>query len=118
MKKGFTLNILSMWALMIIVLMSSVDLRAQEPSSDAATYYNQGNAYCKEGQYDKGIYYYNKAIEIAPKFSVAYNNRAIGYYYKKEYEKAWDDVHKAQNMGYEVHPGFLNALRKASGRDR
>ena len=117
MKKVFALNTLSM-CILITVLMISVEVRAQQPGSDAATYYNQGNAYCKQGQYDKGICYYNKAIEIAPKFSVAYNNRAISYYHKKEYDKAWDDVHKAQNMGYEVHPGFLDALRKASGRER
>ena len=29
---------------------------------------------------------------------------------------AWEDVHKAQILGYQVHPGFLQALRKASGR--
>jgi hypothetical protein len=30
----------------------------------------------------------------------------------------WDDVHKAQNLGYTVHPGFLKALRQASGRQK
>ena len=52
------------------------------------------------------------------RYAKAYYNRAIACYYKGEYDKAWDDVHKAQNLGYQVHPGFLKLLREASGRER
>jgi hypothetical protein len=34
------------------------------------------------------------------------------------YEKAWDDVHKAEGLGWQVHPEFLKALREASGRQK
>jgi hypothetical protein len=47
---------------------------------------------------------------------MAFNNRGVAYFYKKEYEKAWNDVYRAQNLGYIVHPRFLKALREASGR--
>jgi tetratricopeptide (TPR) repeat protein len=84
----------------------------------AKAYNNRGNAYYKKGQYEKTISDYSKAIEINPRFAEAYNNRAVAYFYKRNYEKTWDDVYKAQNLGYKVHPGFLNALRQASGREK
>jgi len=49
---------------------------------------------------------------------MAYNGRGVAYYHKGEYDKAWEDVRKAQSFGYQVHPGFLEELREASGRDR
>lgn len=55
---------------------------------------------------------------IDPNDAEAYNNRGLAYSDKKEYDKAWEDVYKAQSLGYKVHPEFLNALRKASGRQR
>ena len=81
-------------------------------------YYNRGKAYASKGQYDQAISDFNKAIEIDPGFATAYNNRGIAYFYKREYDKAWEDVRKAQGLGYQVHPGFLNDIRKASGRQR
>jgi len=86
--------------------------------NDAEACYNRGNAYSLKGEYDKAIADYTKAIEINPKYAKAYYNRGLAYYLKKEYDKAWEDVYKAQGLGFKVHPGFLNALRKASGRQR
>jgi tetratricopeptide (TPR) repeat protein len=84
-----------------------------------AAYYNRGMAYAKgKGQYDKAIPDFTKFLEINPMSVEAYNNRGVAYFRIKEYEKAWDDVHKAQNLGYNVHPGFLKALREASGREK
>ncbi len=82
----------------------------------AKAYKDRGSAYYKKGQYDQAISDYSKAIEINPRFADAYFNRAVAYYSKGEYEKAWGDVHKGQNFGHQVHPGFLNALRAVSGR--
>jgi len=48
----------------------------------------------------------------------AYNDRAVGYCIKGEYDKAWEDVHKVQSLGYQVYPGFLKTLREASGREK
>ena len=50
------------------------------------------------------------------RIAVAYAERALIYYIKKEYDKAWEDVHKAQSLGQEVREGFLKALREASGK--
>ena len=78
--------------------------------------YDQGTALLEEGQYDRAIAYFDKAIDLNPKYAPAYKNRGIAYFFKRDYEKAWDDVHKAQNLGNIVHPGFLKSLREASGR--
>ena len=84
----------------------------------AMAYNNRGNTFQTNGQYDKAISDFTKAIEINPGFDGAYNNRGVAYYCKGEYDKAWEDVYKAQSLGYQVHPGFLKALREASGRQR
>ena len=84
----------------------------------AEAYHNRGGAYGNKGEYDQAISDYNKAIELNPKLAEAYNNRGVAYYFKKEYDKAWEDVYKAQSLGVQVHPGFLKALREASGRQK
>ncbi len=82
----------------------------------AMAYNNRGIAYGKgKGQFDRAISDFSKAIEINPSFADAYCNRGVAYFYIREYDKAWDDVYKAKNLGYKVHSGFLKALRQASG---
>ena len=86
---------------------------------NAAAYLNRGVDYAQaKGQHDEAISDFTKAIEINPKLVEAYHNRAVSYFYKRDYEKAWDDAHTIKNLGYKVHPGFLNALREASGRQK
>jgi Flp pilus assembly protein TadD len=58
------------------------------------------------------------ALEINPKDARTYNNRAVTYYYLGEYDKAWYDVGRAQSLGHQVHLGFIEALRKASRREK
>ena len=82
----------------------------------AEAYINRGLAYKNTGQYDQAISDCTKAIEINPRDAEAYNNRAIAYYFREEHDRAWQDVHKAESLGLSVHPGFLKALREASGR--
>jgi tetratricopeptide (TPR) repeat protein len=81
-------------------------------------YNNRGVTWSKKGDYDRSISDCSKAIELNPNCTDAYNNRAVSYYFKGEYDRAWDDVGKVQSLGHQVHPGFLEALRKASGRLR
>lgn len=81
-------------------------------------YNDRGYAYLNKRQYDRAISDFTKAIEIKPRYHKAYNNRAVSYYYKGEYDRAWEDVQKAHSLGFQVHPNFLNDLRKASGREK
>ncbi len=49
-------------------------------------------------------------------YAAAYYNKAKAYYSKREYDKSWEDVNKAQALGYQIPADFLDELRKASGR--
>ena len=57
-------------------------------------------------------------LTIYPNDAEAYNNRGVVYYRIKEYDKAWLDVHKVEGLGYAVNPEFINAFKKASGREK
>ncbi len=81
-------------------------------AKDYETYINRGSTYIDEGQYDKAISDYARAIELKPRRADTYYSRGLAYFYKRNYEKAWDDLYKVQNLGHNVHPGFLKALRE------
>jgi tetratricopeptide (TPR) repeat protein len=82
----------------------------------AQAYNNRGIVYQAQGNLNQAISDYNKVIEIYPDYALAYNNRAVAYFYKKEYSKSWEDVYKAETLGWKFNPGFLQDLKKASGR--
>jgi tetratricopeptide (TPR) repeat protein len=84
----------------------------------ASAYHSRGRVYMGKGQYEQAIPDFTRAIEINPNFALAYYNRGRSYYYKKEkeYDKSWEDIRKAQDLGWRVPPEFLEELRKASGR--
>ncbi len=81
-------------------------------------FHNRGLAYEGKGQYDEAISVYSKALEIYPMDAWAYYRRGYTYYFKKEYDKSWDDIKKAQDLGYKIPAEFLSDLRKASGRQK
>jgi Tfp pilus assembly protein PilF len=58
-----------------------------------------------------------QALEINPNYAEAYSNRARAYAEKKEFDKAWDDIHQAQALGLKVDLKLLQDLRQASGRE-
>jgi tetratricopeptide (TPR) repeat protein len=89
-----------------------------ETKEDAEAYYNRGKAYKKNGQYDKAISDFTKAIEINPRHAGAYYTRGVVYYYKKDYEKALDDFIRAQKLGIDVPPGIFELLRKLSEKQK
>ncbi len=79
-------------------------------------YFNRGISRADKGEYDLAIFDFNKAIDINPNYAEAYYNRGRSYYFKKEFNKSWDDIKKSQDLGYQAPPEFLDQLRKASGR--
>ena len=85
---------------------------------DIDAYINLCSAYGNLGKFQEAITYGNQALKINPMSALAHNNLAAAYFYTKEYDKAWADVHKAEELGYTVNPKFLNDLKKASGRDK
>jgi len=56
-------------------------------------------------------------LRLNPSDAEVYYNRAAAYFSQGLYDQAWEDVHKAQALGEQVNPEFLQNLRRASGRD-
>jgi tetratricopeptide (TPR) repeat protein len=75
-----------------------------------------GNVYIRLGQYAEALTACEKAIAIEPDLPDVYRNRAVLYHSRGDYDKAWTDVKSCRKLGGQVHPGFLAALQKASGR--
>ena len=61
----------------------------------ANAYYNRGSAYDDEGEFDRAIQDYDKAIKLNPKDGWAYNNRGIAYRKKGEFDRALRDYDMA-----------------------
>jgi len=84
----------------------------------STAYSNRAAAYNFIDNYEQSIADCKQALQINPTNIKAYYNRAVAYSYIGDYAMAWEDVHKAQALGLQVHPGFLQDLRRASGRQR
>jgi tetratricopeptide (TPR) repeat protein len=70
---------------------------------------------------DDIIVVFSKAIKNNPDYAGAYYNRAAAYFHKNDYDKSWQDIHKAEELGIKVDAKFIelvDKLKKASGRDR
>jgi len=77
--------------------------------------------YMNQQELDTSITIFSEAIKKNPNYAGAYYNRAVAYFYKKDYDKSWADVHTAERLGIEVNQRFLklvDKLKKASGRER
>ncbi|MCG2813339.1 MAG: tetratricopeptide repeat protein, partial [Thermodesulfovibrionales bacterium] len=59
---------------------------------------------------DKSIEMNKKMLELAPDFSLGYNNLANAYYMKGQFNEAIQYCEKASELGFEVHPEFLKLL--------
>ena len=81
-------------------------------------YVNLCAAYLNTGWYDNAILNCTKAIALNPDLAMAYYNRGAACFFKKDYDKAWCDIHKAQNLGLQIPLRFINMLREASERQR
>jgi tetratricopeptide (TPR) repeat protein len=82
----------------------------------AEAYYDRAEAHRMLTNYDEAIRDYSRVIRLKPDDAAAYNNRAICWFTLRQYDKAWADVKACRTLGVQVHPGFLEALSRASGR--
>jgi tetratricopeptide (TPR) repeat protein len=74
-------------------------------------YVNLGNIYYAIGNTEEAARLYKKALEVNPNFAIAHNNLALIYYYEKQYSLAIKHCDKARELGYKVHPQFLDFLK-------
>ena len=93
--------------------------RAIEIDPNLSDAYNgRAIAYARIGKFDKAIADSSKAMVINPDDGFNYVSLAVINFYQKQYDKSWDNVHKAEALGTTPHSIFLDGLKKASGREK
>lgn len=91
---------------------------AKTDPNSSKNYINVGAPSVSKENLTKALADCSKAIELNRKFTEAYTARARIYYLNNDFDKAWDDVHDAEDLGAKIKPEFLAALQKASGRSK
>ena len=82
----------------------------------AYVFHDRAMSYTELREFNKAFEDFNKAMSLRPNqkefIAQCYNDRGVAYYKSGQYEKSCDDVKKAIEMGYQVHPGFVAALKQ------
>ena len=93
-------------------------LTAVAHAEDAETYFQRGNAYFNQKQYELAIQEYTKAIQLNPNSDGAYNNRGSVYEKLKQYERAFQEYSKALQLNPNSAKFYNNRERclRAMGR--
>ena len=99
------------------VYKGTFDQAKVDPNSPKA-YINIGPTYSNKADLKHAVADCQKAIEISPKATEPYFVRARVHFLSRDYDKAWQDVKKAEELGGKTEPQFLDDLKKSSGRDK
>jgi tetratricopeptide (TPR) repeat protein len=97
-------------------VMPTTEQEEEKKSRESWFYHNIGLAYLQKKEFGQAILLFNKSLEINPKYAEAYISRGKAYYFKGEYDKSWEYIKRAQDLGYKIPLEFLEDLRKASGK--
>jgi len=98
-------------------VMPATEQEEEKKSKESWFYYRMGVAYLQKREFEQAVLLLNKSLEINPKDAEAYVSRGKGYYFRGEYDKSWEDIKRAQDLGYKIPAEFLNDLRRASDRN-
>lgn len=77
----------------------------------AKAWSNLGVAYRKQGRAGHATEAFTKALAIEPNHAQAWLGLAVVHLMEGDYSLAWKCVHKCQELGFNVPPAFLQALR-------
>jgi tetratricopeptide (TPR) repeat protein len=75
-------------------------------------YRYRGRSYVKIKDYSNAISDFTKILDSNPEDIEPYIYRSFSYYKKKAFKKAWEDVIKAENLGGEIDPEFIQVLKR------
>ena len=75
----------------------------------------QQNILVQTDRYDRAISELSRVLEKNPQNARAYYERGLVYYEMGQYDRARQDIRKAQSLGYDVPAEFLRLLSEASG---
>ena len=92
-----------------VINVSAADQREVEAQpQEANTYFDQGNAYHRNGDYDRAIEAFSRAIEIKQDYAEAYTNRGVAYHSKDDYNRAIRDHNKALDLNPSYADAYFN----------
>jgi len=75
----------------------------------ARVYANLGEVLGSEGRYEEAAEAFERAIQLAPNYFIAYNNLAVIYlHHQKKYNKAKALLHRALELKPDYPTGYLN----------
>ena len=80
---------------LILTILAGCETTEKIKETDPVVLLNQGMAFYEKGQYDRAITYFNKALEINPRYAPAYTVRCDVYLVKGQLEQALSDCNKA-----------------------
>jgi hypothetical protein len=109
-------NIIVFLCLLVIGCTTTPKVNKITPPIEEKPISSEKRASIDQKELDSIITVFSETIKNNPKYAGAYYNRGIAYFYKSEYDKCWQDVHKAESLGYKFKDEFIKALREASGR--
>jgi tetratricopeptide (TPR) repeat protein len=91
----------------------------EKPDTTSPRFYiNLGQLQIKKEDSDKALADCNKAIELSPKDSQPYLVRARIYYMIYQFDRALEDVRKAEELGGKPDPQFIEFLKKESEKEK
>jgi tetratricopeptide (TPR) repeat protein len=98
-------------------VMPATEQEEEMKSKESWFYYRMGSACLEKREFEEALLLLSKSIEINPKHAEAYFGRGKGYYFRGEYDRSWEDIKKAQDLGYKIPAEFLNDLRRVSEKN-
>ena len=74
----------------------------------AIAHNNRGNAYVRNGDFDRAIEEYDQAIKANSKYAKAFNNRGVAYQKKADYDRAIADLDESIRLWADYAGAFAN----------
>jgi tetratricopeptide (TPR) repeat protein len=110
-KAHYDENYLIIIGLLPIIIFESLRellglIRSKDVEDSAESFLNRGIANIQQGEYDRAIENFDRAIELKPDFPDAFNSRSYAYLHKGEYDRAIEDCNRA----IELKPDFPDAF--------
>ena len=95
-----------------LIILAGCATTEEIKETDPIALFKQGTALLYlEGQVDRSIRYFNKAIEIDPNYASAYINRGFAYEIKSQHYKACSDYKRACQLS-----GVCGAMNRAKAQ--
>ena len=106
----------------IVTALTTAPAASPQPGSNNATaYFNRGQEYLQNKDYDRAIAEFNQALRLDPNYPLSYSSRGTAYTLKGEYDRAIVDITQAirllpNNADVYAMRGMLYNLKKDNER--